>query len=958
MFTDNDNVEKKKDVLRGLTDGEVLDSRRLHGSNRFTEKRRQSFFRRFLKELGDPIIRILLCALAVTLLIPGGEGGNLDAIGIAVAVLVATLVSTACEYGSERAFEAMQREAGEQRCRVIRDGIERMIAIGDVVVGDIVRLRAGEKAPADGRLIEGTLSCDLSALNGESVEQKRYAEEAVDGADGNGRSAEDRLGERSSIFRGSEITSGEGIMTVTAVGDGTYYGRMAVELQAESGESPLKLKLTKLAGTLSKFGYFCAISVGVSNLLFSTVFSSEFVFSFSALLSAFLRAATLSVSVVVMAVPEGLPMMITVVLASNMLKMQKERVLVRKPVGIETAGSINILFTDKTGTLTYGKPRVSCFSSAESESASAASLPEGIKRIMGWVSAYACGSETPLLREVGARNGGGEALSVKSGRSWGIRRKNDRTYNKYEGISVGGAGDAADSAIRVAFSGESGVGDGAERIAYLPFSSTEKICASTVALSGAAATRYGRELTLIKGAPEILLEGCEYAYSDDGLTVRMDREAISARLRALASKGMRVIAVVTSECGADAVRAASRATSVGERIDRSGLLCRATFVSFVCLKDNLRAEAADAIAELHGAGIQTVMITGDNPFTAEAIAREAGILPRGAAEYGEVLTGTELAALSDAELSALMPRLRVIARALPQDKSRLVRVASSLGLVVGMTGDGLNDAPALKQADVGFAMGSGTEIAKEAGDIVITDNNVASIVKAVHFGRTIFRSIRKFIVFQLTMNLCAVGISVIGPFIGYESPVTVMQMLWINIIIDTLAAVAFAGEAPLKSYMRELPTPKSEPVLSSDMLSGIFVMGVYTLMLCLYFLLSPRTATVFRYGGEERLLTGFFALFIFSGIIGALNARSTGINPFRGLWSNPVFLAVTCGVFTAQVAMIYYGGRVFGTVPISLGELRYVMSLALSVIPVGIVYRAIGKLGGGLARTGAARRTS
>jgi len=374
----------------------------------------------------------------------------------------------------------------------------------------------------------------------------------------------------------------------------------------------------------------------------------------------------------------------------------------------------------------------------------------------------------------------------------------------------------------------------------------------------------------------------------------------------------------------------------GERIEVEKLFLKTTFVAFICLNDNLRENAIEAVAELHGAGIQTVMITGDNPFTAEAIAREVGILSRGAAEYGEILTGSELSTMSDSRLSELLPRIRVIARALPEDKSRLVRVASARGMVVGMTGDGLNDAPALKQADVGFAMGSGTDVAKEAGDIVITDNDISSIVRAVHFGRTIFKSIRKFIVFQLTMNLCAVGISIIGPFIGYESPVSVMQMLWINIIIDTLAALAFAGEAPLRSYMRESPVPKSAPVLSSHMISKIIVLGLYTLLLCVYFLASPRTVRMF--GGEERILTGFFALFIFSGIIGGLNARASGVNPFRGLGLNPTFLAIMCGIFTAQVAMIYYGGRVFGTVPLSIREFGYIIALASTVIPVGAIY--------------------
>ncbi|MBQ9117217.1 MAG: HAD-IC family P-type ATPase, partial [Clostridia bacterium] len=660
----------------------------------------------------------------------------------------------------------MQKEAGEQKCRVIRNGAERIVSVGEVVVGDLIRLRAGERIPADGRLIEGIISCDLSALNGESAEQKKYADENWSGVDGKGTDGgvrgENSLGERSSLFRGSEITSGEGVMMVTAVGDNTYYGGMAMELQIASVDSPLKIKLTKLADTLSKFGYCCAFAVGISGFLFSTVFAPEFVFSFSAVFHAFVKSLTLAVSVVVMAVPEGLPMMITVVLASNMLKMRREKVLVRKPVGIETAGSINILFTDKTGTLTYGKPHVSGYFSADSEYRSAEELSGEVGRLIGWTTAYACGGSEPVSvtdeaveKVTGERKTGG-----KRGRS--RRLYNKTVYNKNEEKLQNGEGDAADIAMRAAFPSLSEAGKGAVRVAYLPFNSTEKLCAAAIAVNCAEAVlRYGKTLTLIKGAPETVVSRCEYEYGADGAVRKTDRSALELRMRKLASDGSRVLAVAVSECGAEVVRGAAERAAVGERISSDELFKNATFVSFVCLKDNLRAEAADAIAELHGAGIQTVMITGDSPFTAEAIAREVGILSVGSSVYGEILTGSDVSAMSDQRLAELMPRLRVVARALPQDKSRLVRVASSLGMVVGMTGDGLNDAPALKLADVGFAMGSGTEIAKEAGDVVITDNNISSIVKAVHFGRTIFKSIRKFIIFQLTMNLCAVGISAI-----------------------------------------------------------------------------------------------------------------------------------------------------------------------------------------------------
>ena len=302
--------------------------------------------------------------------------------------------------------------------------------------------------------------------------------------------------------------------------------------------------------------------------------------------------------------------------------------------------------------------------------------------------------------------------------------------------------------------------------------------------------------------------------------------------------------------------------------------------------------------------------------------------------------------MSDEEISSILPRLKVVARALPTDKSRLVRIAKSLGLITGMTGDGINDAPALKQSDVGFAMGSGTEVAKEASDIIITDNNIASIVKAVLYGRTIFRSIRKFIVFQLTMNLSAVGISIIGPFINCENPVTVMQMLWINIIMDTLAALAFAGEAPRTFFMKERPIPKNEPVLNSDMITKIFVMGTFTVLLCLFYHQSQYIKELFSSAQNETVfLSGFFALFVFCGIFGAFNARASRLNLFSGLPENPVFIIIISIVFSVQMAFIYYGGEMFRCSPLTLKQLVTVILLAFTVIPAGRILELLMKIG-------------
>lgn len=362
----------------------------------------------------------------------------------------------------------------------------------------------------------------------------------------------------------------------------------------------------------------------------------------------------------------------------------------------------------------------------------------------------------------------------------------------------------------------------------------------------------------------------------------------------------------------------------------------------VGIRDDLRREVPAAIAEVQRAGVQVVMMTGDSKDTATAIARDAGLLKEH--RPGQILTSSELAAMSDKEVTMLLPRLRVVARALPTDKSRLVRLAQACGMVAGMTGDGINDAPALKRADVGFSMGSGTEVAKEAGDIVILDNNFASIAKAIRYGRTIFRSIQKFIVYQFTMNLSAVAVSLIGPFIGIDTPVTVIQMLWINIIMDTLAGLAFAGEPALKEYMNELPKDRNEAVIDRQMIKKIFWMGLYTTGICVSFLWLPYFRNTFHFDQNPiHFLTAFYALFIYSGVFNSFNARTEGMNPFKNIARNPAFILIMLVVSLVQLIMIYFGGRIFRTAGLTWEHLQLVLLMALSVIPAEMIRKRLFK---------------
>lgn len=857
---------------RGLTPSEVEQARRQHGSNQLTQKKRSSFWRQFLSNFGDPIIKVLLAALAVNLIFLFHNFDWYESAGIAVAIFLATFVSTLSEYGSETAFSKLQEDAARIQCRARRSGGVESLPVGDLVVGDIVLLQAGERVPADGILLSGRLQVDQSALNGETREaEKTPTQRQTDPRD---------LLAANRLFRGSVVCSGEGVLLVKAVGDGTFYGGLAREIQEETRESPLKVRLAHLAKIISRIGYAAAVVVALADLFHSFYLGSGMEWSRMAAMFAqpsvvfghVLHALTLAITVVVVAVPEGLPMMITVVLSSNMRRMLKGNVLVRKLVGIETSGSLNILFTDKTGTLTRGRLQVSRFIAGDGTEYAKAADVKRKKGLWEWVE-RSCSCNNESLPSSGKAIGGNAT---------------DRALLEYA-MPLSGRTEPA-----------------RERI---PFDSAQKFSAVSLPERG---------VYLVKGAPEKVLAACTRYLDGDG-TVRPlnSLHILKSKWEDMTRHAIRVLALAVSETP----------------VDEDGVFSRLILVGLAGIRDDIRPEARASVAQVQGAGVQVVMITGDNRDTAAAIAREAGLLT---ARDGEdaVLTGSELAALSDAQVRARLPALRVIARALPADKSRLVRIAQEMGLVAGMTGDGINDAPALKKADVGFAMGSGTEVAKEAGDIVILDDNIASIARAILYGRTIFKSIRKFIVFQLTMNLCAVGVSIIGPFIGIDTPVTVMQMLWINIIMDTLAGLAFAGEPPLEEYMREPPKKRDEPVLNRYMLHAILCMGLFTIGLCVFFLKAPVVKTWFRYGSDPiYLMTAFFALFIFTGLFNSFNARTHRLNLGAHLLRNPAFAGIMAAVAAVQILLIYYGGSLFRTAGLTAWELRRVLALAFLVVP-------------------------
>ena len=839
-----------------------------HGANVLPRVRGKGFAGRFFENLGDPIIKILLAALALEVVFTFGNCNLVEVFGIVTAILIATLVSTLSELGSERAFAKMEEESSEGRVRVIRGGKTLDIPAEELVVGDVILLSAGERVFADAEMIEGELSVDQSALNGENIEARKCILEG-------GAWSLDNVGR---VFRGSIVTSGSGMATVGRVGSETYYGAVARDVQSETRISPLKLRLGALASQISKLGYLAAGLVGFA-YLFNSIFAKngfdmgqilETLKNPSEIFSILIHALTLMITVVVVAVPEGLPMMVTVVLSANMKRMLKDNILVKKLVGIETAGSMNILFTDKTGTLTTGVLACDEFITDKGSCRGMSALKK-----QGYIY------DLLLLSSI---------------------------YNNEAELGQNGiiGGNSTDRALLDFFSKESHPVE--DVIGREAFSSDKKYSSVT----------FSNRVTLLKGAPERILSGVRLAVSSGGEIYASDLSSVRSRYAEAVAHGSRVIAVTV------------------RRPDSEGDI----FVSLIVLRDKLRDGVKKTVTEVLSAGIQIVMLTGDNGATAESIAEECGFYRRSAGHIA--ISSEELARMSDDEVMNMLPSLRVLYRALPQDKKRLVELSQRLDLVVGMTGDGINDAPSLRLADVGFAMGSGTDIAKGAGDVVIIDNSFLAISKTILYGRTIFKSIRKFISFQLIMNLAACGITLLGQIIGIDNPITIIQMLWVNIIMDTLGGLAFAGEPPLSYYMKEKPKRRDEPIISGDMLRHIVLNGVFTLALLIFFLRSDAIGHIFP--GYDRRLTAFYALFIFAGLFNCLGARCERMWIFTGIGRNKPFIFIMLFISVIQVMIIYFGGELFRSTPLTLREFATAVAMSATVLAFDIVSRLFHKL--------------
>ena len=857
----------------GLTSDEVIKNRKKYGNNSLTKKNNDTFFKLLLETLSDPIIKILLIALGIKTIFLIKDFDWYETVGIVIAIMVASLISSISEYGSMRAFNKLTEETSLIKVRAKRDNKVIEIPINDVVYNDIILLGEGDKVPADGIIVSGSIAVDESMLNGEAKE--KYKKACID---------INKIEDDNKVYMSSVVYNGSALMLVTQVGDNTIYGKLAQELQEKEDPSPLKLRLTELAKNISRIGYVASFLVAFSFLFNKIFILNEFNISmilstltnYKIMFSYILEAMTLCVTIIVVAVPEGLPMMITLVLSSNMKTMLKNNVLVRKLMGIETAGNINVLFTDKTGTLTNGKLEVVGILSSSLEEIDIKKLNSRMKELFM------------------------DSLSVN----------NESVYDTKNNKIIGG--NITDKAI---LNYVKLYKSKAKVINRMPFSSEKKYMFTKI-------DNMGNKIKLIKGAPEVIINASNSYYDEFGIKKNIsDKNKILSKVKELSGSKLRLIAI-----------------AISDDIFVTDNLKNITLLGFIVLADSIRENVLEGINLVKSASIQTIMITGDNKETAVSIARELNLIE---SSDDIVITSDKLDKMTNEEIIKIFPKIRVIARAMPSDKSRLVNIAHEQGMVCGMTGDGVNDAPALKKADVGFAMGSGTEVAKEASDIVILDNNFMSIAQSVLYGRTIFKSIRKFIICQLTINLCSLTVSIIGPFIGIPVPITVVQMLWINMIMDTLSGLAFSYEPALNDYMKEPPKKKSDHIINRYMISQILVTGIYSSIICIFFMKSSIINNIYT---PISKLTAFFGLLIFISIFNALSARTNRLNIIANIKKNKVFIAIIGFITIVQIFIIYKGGDLFRTHGLNMKEFIIMFILSISVLPVDFIRKIIIKM--------------
>ena len=861
--------------FNGLTQKQAEESANKYGKNTLTQLPPIPLWKKIILGFKDPMLMILCVALLVQLILFLLKKAEwYEPVGVFVAIIIANGVAAISENKQEgKAFALKAEEEAKETTKIIRDGILSEMHVSEVVTGDIIYLQAGDKIPADGEIIHGRVMVDQAVLNGETEEAEKIPNDTDEEYD-----IKDLLNPYY-IYRGCVVCEGEAYLKVKVVGDGTLFGQLALEVQEEKRATPLQVKLGKLAKDISTFGYIGAVCI-ILAVIGKAYFSGTVENNLLSWVEVILNSITISVTIIVCAVPEGLPMLTSILMSFQSIRMIKDNVLVRKINGLETSGSLSILYSDKTGTITEGKLSVVEITCGNLK---------GFNNLISASDAFT----TDYLIGTGLNNSAMES----------------------EGYAIGG--NNTDRALMNFLIKEDKVKVLNKSIIeeFEAFDSAKKYSSLTVKL--------GEEVvSYIKGAPEIIVNKC-HSYVDEKGQVKDDlnKEALNEFMNEQASRSMRLLAV-----------AKTKGKEIGDDL---------TLVCILSIRDNVRPEATHAIKEVQGAGIQVVMITGDRKETAEAIAKEAGLMRL---KSDVALTHKELDDMTDDEIKEILPNLRVVSRAIPTDKSRLVRLAQELDMVVGMTGDGVNDSPALKKADVGFAMGSGTEVAKAAGDITILDDNFLSIEKAILYGRTMFRSIRKFLIFQLTVNVGAVLTCFLGPLFGQDVVLTVIQLLLINLVMDTLAAIAFGSEPALKEYMKDKPIPRGEPIVTYKMYSQIALIAFYITFICLAILFIPAIKDLFENTDVMYLRSAVFATFMMAIAFNGFNARTAKLNILDKITKNVNFWIIMLLIFVLQFLFVTFGGPVLSVKPLTLHSWIICLAFALAVIPLELIRRGIMKL--------------
>ena len=880
--------------IKGLTSQQVEESRLKYGSNVLTPPEKESLWKQFLEKFEDPIIRILLLAWVLSMIIssvhcwgPEQEGFAtfLEPLGIFFAIMLASTIGFIFEVKAARAFEVLNTVNDDIMVTVIRDGKVQEVSRKEIVVGDVVMLGTGDEVPADGVLLEAhSLQLNESTLTGEPVIAKTTVEADFDS---------EATYPSNRVLRSTTVVDGHGIMCVDLVGDTTEYGKVNQGALIDNNlETPLQLQLTRLAGVISKMGYAVAAITFV--MLTAKVFLADEAMSTMDMVSALLHNFMIAVTLIVVSVPEGLPMAVTLSLALSMGRMLKTNNLVRKMHACETMGAATIICTDKTGTLTQNRMQV---------------------------------HETNFSALTGQQLGADEAsVFVKEG----IAVNSTANLNIEDG-AVKTIGNPTEAALLLWLNG-CGVDyqplrDGARVVSQLTFSTERKYMATVV-----DSPLIGKKVLYVKGAPEIVLANCNRVATVDGCaTVEESREGIETKLLEYQGMAMRTLgfACQVLEEGDDT------APYADGRLAGTDL----TFLGFVAISDPVRADVPEAVQSCLAAGIDVKIVTGDTPGTAREIGRQIGIINDTTSDYA-VITGPEFEALSEEDAAKRVMALKIMCRARPMDKQRLVRLLQEQDAVVAVTGDGTNDAPALKAAQVGLSMGDGTSVAKEASDITIIDNSFTSIARAVMWGRSLYKNIQRFLLFQLTINVAACLIVMIGSLVGTSSPLTITQMLWVNLIMDTFAAGALASLPPNWSVMKERPRKSGENgdfIITKPMARSIFGVGFLFVVIQVAMLVWLNAdGAMTPYEQSE-----FFTFFVMLQFWNMFNAKAymTGCSAFKGLFSNYTFLAVCALIVVGQVLIVSFGGVMFNVVPLSLESWAVITASTSVVLWVGEIVR-------------------